>query len=76
MNRRLKFTDDRNARAKPHPTPNFAANATSCSISFSAGMRVLECLQLRVKDIEFERNEITVRRGKGAKDRVTTAKVT
>jgi integron integrase len=31
----------------------------------------MECLRLRVKDVDFERNEITVRSGKGAKDRVT-----
>ena len=34
-------------------------------------MRLLECLQLRIKDLDFERSEITVRRGKGGKDRVT-----
>jgi len=31
----------------------------------------MECLRLRVKDIDFRRNQITVRVGKGAKDRVT-----
>jgi len=35
------------------------------------GMRLLEGLRLRVKDIEFERREILVRAGKGNKDRVT-----
>jgi integron integrase len=34
-------------------------------------MRVMEVMRLRVKDIEFERGEIVVRDGKGAKDRVT-----
>jgi integron integrase len=34
-------------------------------------MRLLEALRLRVKDLEFERREIVVRDGKGAKDRVT-----
>ena len=34
-------------------------------------MRLLEALSLRVKDIDFRRNEITVRNGKGGKDRVT-----
>ncbi|MGH8495068.1 MAG: integron integrase, partial [Gammaproteobacteria bacterium] len=38
---------------------------------YGAGLRVLECARLRVKDIEFARNEIVVREGKGAKDRVT-----
>jgi integrase len=32
----------------------------------------LECLTLRVKDLDFEKMEIRVRRGKGGKDRVTT----
>ena len=40
-------------------------------IIYGAGLRGIECLRLRVKDIDFERNEILVRRGKGQKDRVT-----
>jgi len=38
---------------------------------YGSGLRLIECLQLRVKDVDFGRNEIRVRRGKGAKDRVT-----
>ncbi len=38
---------------------------------YGSGLRILEALQLRVKDIDFERLEITVRGGKGDKDRVT-----
>lgn len=38
---------------------------------YGTGMRVLEGLRLRVKDVDFERREILVRDGKGAKDRVT-----
>ena len=38
---------------------------------YSSGLRLLEALQLRVKDLDFERGEVMVRRGKGAKDRVT-----
>ena len=41
------------------------------SLLYGTGMRLLECLRLRVKDIEFERREIVVREGKGNKDRVT-----
>jgi len=37
---------------------------------YGTGMRLLEVLRLRVKDIEFERRAIIVREGKGAKDRV------
>ncbi len=38
---------------------------------YGTGMRILECLRLRVKDVEFARREIVVRDGKGGKDRVT-----
>lgn len=36
---------------------------------YGCGLRLDECLKLRVKDLDFERNQIVVRRGKGAKDR-------
>jgi len=42
-----------------------------CRLLYGAGLRLAECLSLRVKDIDLERNELTVRDGKGAKDRVT-----
>jgi integron integrase len=38
---------------------------------YGTGMRIMECLRLRVKDVDFARREIVVRDGKGAKDRVT-----
>lgn len=38
---------------------------------YGGGLRLLEALRLRVKDLDFERGEITVREGKGDKDRVT-----
>ena len=41
------------------------------SLLYSSGMRRLEGLRLRVKDVDFERHEITVGDGKGARDRVT-----
>ena len=41
------------------------------SLLYGTGMRVMECLRLRVKDVDFARGEILVRDGKGFKDRVT-----
>ena len=38
---------------------------------YGSGLRLMECLRLRVKDLEFERRAIIVRDGKGAEDRVT-----
>lgn len=38
---------------------------------YGTGMRVMECMRLRVKDVDFGRREIVVREGKGNKDRVT-----
>ena len=41
------------------------------SLLYGAGLRLLECLRLRVKDIDFTYNQIIVREDKGATDRVT-----
>lgn len=38
---------------------------------YGSGLRLLECLTLRVKDVDPERGEIRLRRGKGSKDRMT-----
>jgi integron integrase len=38
---------------------------------YGTGMRLMECIRLRVKDLLFEENQIVVRDGKGSKDRVT-----
>jgi integron integrase len=41
------------------------------SLLYGAGLRQIECLQLRVKDVDFAYRQVLVRDGKGAKDRVT-----
>ena len=41
------------------------------SLMYGGGLRLLECVELRVKDIAFDRGELTIRDGKGGKDRVT-----
>jgi integron integrase len=40
-------------------------------VLYGSGLRLMECLRLRVKDIDFTRLEVLVRQGKGNKDRVT-----
>ncbi len=51
---------------KMRGTPRLVA-----AMLYGAGLRLRECLQLRIKDVVFERLEITIRDGKGGKDRVT-----
>ena len=46
-------------------------NWLMASLLYGTGMRLMECLRLRVKDVDFARNEILVRDGKGSKDRRT-----
>jgi len=41
------------------------------ALLYGAGLRLLECARLRVKDIDFAANHIVVRDGKGRKDRIT-----
>ncbi len=41
------------------------------SLLYGSGLRLMECVRLRVKDVDFARLQITVREGKGDKDRVT-----
>jgi integron integrase len=40
-------------------------------LMYGAGLRLMECLRLRVQDVDFNQNQINVRDGKGDKDRVT-----
>jgi integron integrase len=57
--------------AKINPTYHLIA-----SLLYGTGMRLMECLSLRVKDIDFDLKQITVRNGKGGDDRVTMLPVT
>jgi integron integrase len=41
------------------------------SLLYGSGLRLMECLRLRVKDVDFGQNHLVVRDGKGQKDRVT-----
>ena len=41
------------------------------SLLYGSGLRLMECLRLRVKDIDLEMHQITLRDGKGQKDRIT-----
>ncbi len=46
-------------------------NKLMASLLYGTGMRLMECVRLRIKDIDFSNNRIIVRDGKGSKDRVT-----
>jgi len=46
-------------------------HALMAGILYGAGLRLMECVRLRVKDVDFGYSPITVRDGKGEKDRVT-----
>ncbi len=39
------------------------------TLLYGSGLRLLECCRLRIKDVDFGRNQLTIRRGKGGKDR-------
>jgi len=41
------------------------------SLMYGAGLRLLECAELRVKDLHMDRGDLTIRDGKGGKDRIT-----
>ena len=46
-------------------------NLLLAQMAYGTGMRIMEVMTLRVKDIDFERKEILIRDGKGEKDRIT-----
>jgi integron integrase len=45
--------------------------ALPIKLLYGSGLRLMECVRLRVKDVDFEQRQITVRLGKGGKDRIT-----
>jgi len=45
--------------------------AIMAKLLYGGGLRLMECLRLRIKDIDFDMNQVIVRSGKGDKDRVT-----
>lgn len=64
----LVFTREEVAAILTHLS---GTNHLIVSLLYGAGLRLLECLRLRVKDVDFRANQITVRDGKGQKDRIT-----
>jgi integrase len=44
---------------------------TIAQLMYGAGLRLMEAMRLRIKDVDFERSELTIRQSKNAKDRVT-----
>lgn len=47
-------------------------NRLMASLLYGAGLRLMECVRLRIQDIDFDYAQLHVRNGKGQKDRVTT----
>lgn len=43
----------------------------ACELLYSGGLRIPECLRLRIKDLDFDYRQLWVRSGKGNKDRAT-----
>ena len=62
----LSVAEEREILEKMEGTPKLMAE-----LIYGTGMRVNECAQLRTKDVDFGLKTITVRHGKGGKDRAT-----
>jgi integron integrase len=85
LERELPWLDDVTRAKKPARLPVVLTNMEvgrllrqltgmkylMASLLYGSGLRLLECLRLRVHDIEFDMRQIIVRNGKGGKDRVT-----
>jgi integrase len=46
-------------------------NQLMAKLIYGSGLRVMECVRLRIKDVDFGLNQLVIRNGKGAKDRIT-----
>jgi integron integrase len=62
----LTIDEVRDILSRIHGIPRLMA-----ILLYGAGLRLLECCRLRVKDVDFAKNQILIRDGKGGKDRVT-----
>jgi integron integrase len=62
------FTQEEVQQLLPHLT---GVSHLMASLLYGAGLRLQECVRLRVQDVDFAYRQITVRDGKGAQDRVT-----
>ena len=47
-------------------------NRLVATLLYGGGLRLIECLRLRVKDLDWERHQLCIRQGKGRRDRYTT----
>ena len=61
---------DEMQRAAPAGAPAYSAHGLFGRLLYGTGLRLMEALRLRVKDIDFEQRAIVVREGKGAHDRL------
>lgn len=85
LERPLPHVDGIAPARRPHHLPNVLSRAdtarvldamrgtprTMAMLLYGSGLRLMECCALRIKDVDVERGEILVRRGKGGRDRVT-----
>ncbi|HWY50710.1 MAG TPA: integron integrase [Chthoniobacterales bacterium] len=85
LDRKLDFIDNVQRVTRPPKLPVVFTPAEACAVLgqlkgdyrlmgellYGSGLRVMECVRLRVKDIDFGYGHITVRDGKGLRDRVT-----
>ena len=61
-------------REEVRQTINYIEGAPQLIVKllYGSGIRIMEAVRLRIKDIDYQMKQLTVRSGKGAKDRVTT----